>query len=144
MILLYFDTYGFDQDLFWDENGSVYLCNVHGPLAHEPRPAAEPNFGIYISKIDLATGKSLIRPRLICNSPTGIAEGPHIFKRCGFYYLLAAEGGTDSKHHECIYRSKDIYGPYEKCPKLLLDSSNTFDIHNAGHVDFIMDDDDNT
>ena len=29
-------------------------------------------------------------------------EGPHIFKRNGFYYLIAAEGGTAEEHSEVL------------------------------------------
>ena len=36
----------------------------------------------------------------------GLAEGPHIFKRGGTYYLLTAEGGTELQHQEWIFRSK--------------------------------------
>ena len=40
-------------------------------------------------------------------------EGPHIYKKDGYYYLLLAEGGTEQGHHVNILRSKNLFGPYE-------------------------------
>ncbi len=44
------------------------------------------------------------------------AEGPHIYKVDGWYYLLTAEGGTADQHSQTIYRSRAIDGPYEPGP----------------------------
>ncbi len=43
-------------------------------------------------------------------------EGPHIFKKDGFYYAVVAEGGTGYGHGINIARSRNLYGPYEECP----------------------------
>jgi alpha-N-arabinofuranosidase len=39
-----------------------------------------------------------------------------VFKRDGWYYLMAAEGGTAENHSETIYRSREPDGPYEAGP----------------------------
>jgi len=39
-------------------------------------------------------------------------EGPHVYKVNGMYYLMAAEGGTQSGHKEVIFRSEKVKGPY--------------------------------
>jgi len=39
-------------------------------------------------------------------------EGPHIYKKDGYYYLLVAEGGTFEHHMLSIARSTSIWGPY--------------------------------
>jgi alpha-N-arabinofuranosidase len=39
-------------------------------------------------------------------------EGPHIFKKDGDYYLIAAEGGTEERHSEVVFRSDKVTGPY--------------------------------
>ena len=36
------------------------------------------------------------------------AEGPHIYKKDGWYYLLIAEGGTSFNHAVMIAASKNI------------------------------------
>jgi len=77
------------------------------------------NIGIYISEIDLDTGRSLNYPQIIRTSETeiSIAEGSHILKKDGFYYLTTAEGGTESDHQEWICRSTTgPYGPWEEAP----------------------------
>lgn len=43
-------------------------------------------------------------------------EGPQLMKHNGYYYLLAAEGGTGTGHRVSAARSKTIWGPYENCP----------------------------
>ena len=40
------------------------------------------------------------------------AEGPHIYKRNGYYYLLIAEGGTGLNHAVMVAVSDNIKGPY--------------------------------
>ena len=44
------------------------------------------------------------------------AEGPHLYKKGDYYYLLIAEGGTDYHHAVTVARSKKLTGPYEGCP----------------------------
>jgi len=43
-------------------------------------------------------------------------EGPHIYLRKSFYYLMIAEGGTHEGHSVTMARSKSIWGPYEPSP----------------------------
>jgi xylan 1,4-beta-xylosidase len=45
-----------------------------------------------------------------------LTEGPHIYKKDGWYYLLTAEGGTFYEHAATVARSRSIYGPYEVHP----------------------------
>ena len=44
-------------------------------------------------------------------------EGPHIYNRNGWYYLMCAEAGTGYEHAETLARSRSIEGPYEVHPK---------------------------
>ena len=41
------------------------------------------------------------------------AEGPHIYRRGDWYYLLASEGGTEEHHAVSVARSRSVTGPYE-------------------------------
>ena len=69
------------------------------------------------------------------------AEGPHIYKRDGRYYLLIAEGGTSYNHAVMIAVSDAITGPYipnDRNPILTsrnLSYSNW--VHSTGHADMV-------
>lgn len=69
-------------------------------------------------------------------------EGPHIYKKDGYYYLMIAEGkfsqatketylmlhlgGTGLGHMETIARSKKLFGPYNPNPaNPILTNANT-------------------
>ena len=41
-----------------------------------------------------------------------LVEGPHLYKRDGWYYLTTAEGGTGYAHACTFARSRTIEGPY--------------------------------
>ena len=43
-------------------------------------------------------------------------EGPHLYKKDGYYYILHAEGGTAEHHCVVAARSRNVTGPYEYCP----------------------------
>ena len=70
-------------------------------------------------------------------------EGPHIFKRDGWYYLNCAEGGTGPQHSQVILRSREVWGPYEPYgnnPILTqrdLPADRVHPITNAGHADLV-------
>ena len=72
-------------------------------------------------QVDLETGRSLSPAKMIRhNDSVGnwVTEGPHIFKRGEWYYLLTADGGTHTAHQEWVCRSKDgPFGPWEEGPK---------------------------
>jgi beta-xylosidase len=137
---VYFDQPGFDQDLFWDDDGSVYLSTCHRAIDHDTSSGLK-GFAVHISKIDLTTGASLDPPRLVRASPSGVAEGSHIIKKGHFHYLFVAEGGTESGHMELVFRSETgPYGPWVSAPNNPLISANTQDdVQNTGHADLIED-----
>lgn len=92
---------GIDPDLFFDDDGKVYV--ISSP------------FLLY--EIDIKTGNLLTEGRKLWNGTGGrYPEGPHIYKKDGFYYLMIAEGGTEEAHNETIARSKSIWGPYNSNP----------------------------
>ena len=77
-----------------------------------------------------------------CGGPS--VEGPHVYYRDGWYYLMEAEGGTEYGHHEVMLRSKDIYGPYEENPSnpiLSHVARKRHPIQAVGHADLIEDKD---
>lgn len=62
-------------------------------------------------------------------------EGPHIFKKDGWYYAMVAEGGTGYGHGINAARSRNIYGPYENCPynPVLRQTDPEAEIQRSGH-----------
>lgn len=78
---------------------------------------------------------------VIRSSPYGIAEGSHIIKRGGYYYLFTAEGGTESGHQEWVLRSeKSPLGPWTLGPKNpLWYNGPSEEVQNTGHVDVFED-----
>ncbi|MCD8482629.1 MAG: glycoside hydrolase family 43 protein [Verrucomicrobia bacterium] len=98
------DTGCFDPSLLFDDDGRVYYTRrFHSKIAQ--------------AELDLATGKLLTPLRLIADAfSSSDAEGPHLYKINGWYYLLCAEGGTGYGHMITIGRSQSPWGPFESCP----------------------------
>jgi alpha-N-arabinofuranosidase len=110
---------GIDCSLFVDDDGSAWIVNNGEP---PEKPRYDGHRAIWIQAFDLKTLK-LFGPRKVLvdggvhpqDKPVW-AEGPHVFKRDGWYYLVAAEGGTAENHSETIYRSRQPDGPYTPGP----------------------------
>lgn len=132
---IFVDQSGIDPSLLFDDNGKVYLQTNRGLSFNMDR-------AIYQSEIDIKTGKRLTEPKLLWRGSGGsYIEGPHIYKINGYYYLLAAEGGTMYGHMVTFARSKSIWGPYESCPNNpVLSNRNAYEqIHGTGHADMFQD-----
>jgi alpha-N-arabinofuranosidase len=106
---------GIDPSLFFDEDGSAWIVN-NGPPPEKPR--YDGHRAIWIQQFDPKTLKTLGPRKVLVDAgvhpeqdPIWI-EGPHIFKRGGTYYLIAAEGGTAENHSEVVFRSERVNGPY--------------------------------
>jgi beta-xylosidase len=98
----------------------------------------------FTAEIDLATGRCLspIAWNRISSFGIGIAEGPHIFRKDGYYYLSTAEGGTDEGHQQWISRSTTgPFGPWETGPEgsvnPVIFNGDHSTVRNTGHLDFI-------
>lgn len=115
---VYLNGTGIDPSLFHDEDGRKWLLNV--VLSH--KDGGKPGFpkwdGIALQEYDPGKKKLVGKVKIIfTGSPLGITEGPHLYKRNGWYYLLTAEGGTFYNHAITMARSKQIEGPYEIDPQ---------------------------
>jgi len=121
-------TQGIDPDLFFDEDGRAYVISST----------------FILFEIDLNTGKFISEGRKVWNGTGGrYPEGPHIYKKDGFYYIMAAEGGTEEAHSETIARSKNIWGPYNPNPSNpILTHCNAVGqgnpIQGVGHADIVQ------
>lgn len=139
---------GIDPDIFFDEDGRVYISH-NGP---PPNNVSVHNGhrAIYMFEYDIANKKMIGESKLIVNGGTDMAikpvwiEGPHVIKKDGFYYLICAQGGTGYNHSEVVFRSKNVFGPYESYennPILTqshLDPNRKNQITTTGHADFVQ------
>ena len=126
---IFLDIDGIDPSLFFDGGKTYVEYTSWGEIRQV--------------EIDAETGKILKKPTIISHGCGGkYAEGPHIFRRGDFYYLLLAEGGTESGHHETILRSHSVWGPFEPSPHNPV-ISNVNKPHEilqcVGHADYIED-----
>lgn len=123
---------GADPDLYWAEDGT---CLVSYCAVADGRP-----LGIHQAAVDLATGQVLEEPRLIWKG-TGLQwpEGPHIYQRGDWFYLMIAEGGTDRGHVVCVARSRSERGPFEGAPHNPIFSHRSTDhlVESTGHADLV-------
>ncbi|MBQ7423026.1 MAG: glycoside hydrolase family 43 protein [Prevotella sp.] len=121
---------GIDPSLYF-ENGKCYM-------------ASNPGDCIWLCEIDPQTGEQLTESRPLWQGDGGrYPEGPHIYKKDGWYYLLISEGGTELAHHLTIARSRDIYGPYESNPANPILTNccrlgQSKQIQGTGHGDFVQ------
>ncbi|KAH7135938.1 xylosidase : arab-like proteininofuranosidase [Dendryphion nanum] len=130
---VHFKFQGYDPSPVWDEQGNSYIVGAH---AYRVSP------GIHLAKVDLKTGELKSNFTNVWNGTGGLApEGPHIYRKDGYYYLLAAEGGTGKDHMVTFARSKSLYGPYENNPQNpVLTNANTTNYFQAtGHADLFQD-----
>lgn len=100
-------VFGMDPSFFFDDDGTVYYTRHGGGR----------NGGVYQARVDLNAGRLLEEPRLVWSGMGGIwPEGPHLYKREGWYYLMIAEGGTSYDHRITMARSRSPWGPFEPHP----------------------------
>ncbi|MGJ8693487.1 MAG: glycoside hydrolase family 43 protein [Thalassotalea sp.] len=128
---------GFDPSLFHDDDGKSYFLNMI--VDHRNNQFFG---GIIAQEIELTSRKLIGQPYYIFSgSEHGRTEGPHLYKRNGYYYLLTAEGGTSYEHCISIARAKSVFGPYEIHPENpILTAKNNKDnyLQKTGHGDFVQ------
>lgn len=125
---------GIDPSLFWDDDGKTYFISNRATKSTDPR-------AIYQSEIDIKKGKLLSEIKMLWKGSGGsYVEGPHMYKKDGYYYLLTAEGGTAYGHTVAIGRSKNIWGPFESCPhNPILTNRMAYNIiQGTGHADIVQ------
>ncbi|MXP26255.1 family 43 glycosylhydrolase [Altererythrobacter indicus] len=116
---IWLDFEGIDPSLFVDDKGRAWILNNGAP---EGEPRYEGHRAIWIQQFDLGSN-TLFGPRKVLvdggvhpeDKPIW-AEGPNVYKRGEWYYLMPAEGGTAEDHSQTVYRSRNPDGPYEAGP----------------------------
>ena len=134
---IYLNSSGFDPSLFHDDDGRKYVVN----MLWDHRPGQNRFAGIVLQEFS-AREQRLIgaRQHIFAGTALGFTEGPHLYKRDGWYYLLTAEGGTGWGHAVTLARSRTLCGPYELHPDgQILSARHRPDIalQRAGHADLV-------
>jgi xylan 1,4-beta-xylosidase len=138
---------GIDPSIFFDEDGKTYI--IYNGIPPDNKSLYDGHRTIRMRSFDLHQLKVSNEEIILINGGTQLSnkprwiEGPHIIKKYGYYYLIAAEGGTGYDHSVVAFRSKLITGPYipfENNPILTqrnLDSNRSFPVTSTGHADLV-------
>jgi xylan 1,4-beta-xylosidase len=134
---VYLNSSGFDPSLFHDDDGHKYLLN----MLWDHRPGNNRFAGIVLQEWSVKEGRLVgERKNIFKGTPLGFTEGPHLYRRNGWYYLLTAEGGTGWGHAVTLARSRHLTGPYELHPDAhILSARHRPDapLQRAGHADLV-------
>jgi xylan 1,4-beta-xylosidase len=134
---IYLNSSGFDPSLFHDDDGRKYLVN----MLWDHRPGHNRFSGIALQEYSASDRKLVGDVHLIFKGTSiGFTEGPHLYKRGGYYYLLTAEGGTGWGHAVTLARSRNLLGPYELHPDTYILTARDrpdIELQRAGHADLV-------
>jgi alpha-N-arabinofuranosidase len=145
---------GIDPDLFFDDDGKVYMTGTFKPkvqlwgghkyiwtqelntqtweLEGEQKTIFDGNDFVGIGS-PLEAGKLAYLVQI---------EGPHIYKKDGWYYASFSHGGTGHNHAFSIFRSKNVFGPYQSNPNNPIlthrDLPTNHPITATGHADLVQ------
>ena len=139
------DAEGIDPSLFFDGD-TCYYVGQRNKKDGEYFGDCE----IWIQELDLKQGKLVGEIHSLWDGAMKHAiwpEGPHLYKKDDYYYLMIAEGGTAYEHSICVARSKELFGPYESYRSNPVFThrhlGHGMEIQNTGHGDLVEDADGN-
>ncbi|MCM1307606.1 MAG: glycoside hydrolase family 43 protein [Butyrivibrio sp.] len=128
------DQNGIDPSLFFEDGHTYFMSNGSDD---EGVP------GVVQCEIDIKTGQKLTPSRTVWQGSGGrYLESPHLYKIGGYYYLMAAEGGTEYGHMITYARALSPWGPFEgyaQNPVLTNRNKAPYIIQGIGHGDLIRD-----
>ncbi len=134
---VYLSDAGFDGSLFHEANGKKWYLSLLLDKENDNLFG-----GTFLQEYDLNSKKLVGEVYNIFNGTSiGKTEGPHLYKKDDYYYLITAEGGTEYGHAVTIARSKDIVGPYEVHPENPIVSAAgrpEYEIQKTGHGDIVQ------
>jgi xylan 1,4-beta-xylosidase len=123
---------GNDPSHFVDEDGTHWMCYAGGI----PKGSATK-----IVKLNADCTRVVEGPFWIdYGGEKRAPEGPHLFKRGGYYYhTMAASGGIYNGHHQLIARSTNVLGPYEFSPHnpFIAQLDRTSPLQHQGHAKLV-------
>jgi xylan 1,4-beta-xylosidase len=127
---------GFDPSLFHDDDGRKWLANIEWDYRKGHYRFA----GNVIQEYDPKTRKLVGPQTKILQKDKILCEGPNLYKRDGWYYLMMAEGGTAWMHSISMARSRNILGPYELDPQPVVLTARedvSWPFQKAGHGELV-------
>lgn len=134
---------GIDPSLFFDEDGRAYYVGTR------PNPEGvryNGDWEIWVQEIDLIAMKLIGKSKAVWKGALKDViwpEGPHLYRKGEYYYLMIAEGGTGPNHAVTVARSKEVYGPYENNPNNPILThrhlGKDYPIIYVGHADLVDD-----
>ncbi len=147
---------GIDPDLLFDDDGKVYMSGTFKPKPEDKVWSGHNT--IWTQEIDLEKWELVGEMHTNCNSADfhstvnplradnvnylNAMEGPHIYRKDGTYYFTCSIGGTGQNHAFVIFRSKNIFGPWEMNPNNPIithrDLPTNYPITATGHADLIQ------
>lgn len=138
---IWLDADGFDPSLFFDEDGTCYytrrtldLSRPGGDLGPVVQGVLDPETGALGPMRPITPGRGGY-----CSNDI---EGPHLYRRGGWYYLFAAEGGTWQGHMQTVARSRSPWGPFVGAPHnpvLTHRHRVMHPVQSLGHADLVED-----
>jgi xylan 1,4-beta-xylosidase len=133
---VFLNSSGFDASLFHDDDGRSWLANMVVDHRHDRF------FGGIVLQEYCRETRELVGDihHIFNGTERGLTEGPHIYKRNGYYYLLTAEGGTGYDHCMTLARSRALTGPYEVHPQNPIISARDYPdayLQRTGHGDIV-------
>lgn len=129
---------GFDPSIFHDDDGKKYVVSQ----TMEHRTSLKRFRGVTVQEYDPALQRVVGKAQLVFEgTDRGVTEGPNILKKDGWYYITAAEGGTEFGHCVTMARSRCLWGPYEVDPQnpMLSSTGTDCELQRAGHGQFVTD-----
>jgi xylan 1,4-beta-xylosidase len=130
------NSIGFDPSLFHDDDGRKWLVNMIWDFRKDRHRFG----GIVVQEYDPRT-RQLIGPMTNVLAKPVLTEGPNLYKRNGWYFLMLAEGGTSWNHGISMARAKSVLGPYELDPQsavLTARDDPSLALQKAGHGELVQ------
>jgi len=93
-------------------------------------------------EVDLSSGTVLSEQQVLWRGTGGIyIEGPHIYRKDGWWYLVVSEGGCFPDHMITAARSRELWGPYEAAEgnPILPPAGEGAYVAHTGHGDLVCD-----
>ncbi|MBT0773492.1 glycoside hydrolase family 43 protein [Kineosporia sp. J2-2] len=126
---------GFDASMFHDDDGRHWLACVRW----DPRAGRRRFAGISVQEYDCDRA-CLVGPARVVLTSDELIEGPNLYRKGDFVYLMVAQGGTGWNHGIAMARSRDVLGPYraDPWPSLLTTRDDPASpLQKAGHGELV-------